>query len=361
MAAPTREPAGPASQQSEPTTYERWVAAQGIPIARGFHIEDLNTLPLAPWEMKGVPGSFVHLEGNAEAHTDGHVLEIPPRGRVTPQKHLYEELVYVLSGRGTTSVWYDGEPRQTFEWQRGSLFTLPINAWHQHFNLSGEEPARYYAVTNAPLIMDLFHNLDFVFQDSFRFTDRFDGSDGSFNGQGEFVALRTWETNFVADVGAFELQAQPRRGGGRNIHFELGHASMMAHTSEFPVGTYKKAHRHGPGANVVIVSGEGYSLYWRDGEPRQRLNWGPGAVFVPPNMVWHQHFNTGSQPARYLALRWNSRRYRLLNVAEGQDEDVRQGGNQIEYEDEDPAILELFREECAKHGVTPDMDRLFQR
>src|SRR5581483_10673973 len=149
---------------------------------------------------------------------------------------------------------------------------------------------------------------------------------GSFSGQGEFVALRTWQTNFVADVGAFELQDQPKRGGGRNMHFELGHASLMAHTSEFPVGTYKKAHRHGPGAYVVIVSGEGYSLYWRDGEPRQKLDWRPGSVFVPPNQVFHQHFNVGAIPARYVALRWNSRRYELFTASEGQDESVTTGG-----------------------------------
>ena len=41
------------------------------------------------------------------------------------------------------------------------------------------------------------------------------------------------------------------------------------------------------------------------------------------------------------------------------DKSLKEGGIQVEYEDEAPAILDLFEEECAKHGATPDMRRFF--
>ena len=54
-------------------TYDRWVREEGIPVASGFFLPDLNTLPLAPWPRKGGLGSFVHLDGSQEALVDGFI------------------------------------------------------------------------------------------------------------------------------------------------------------------------------------------------------------------------------------------------------------------------------------------------
>ena len=77
---------------------------------------------------------------------------------------------------------------------------------------------------------------------------------------------------------------------------------------------------------------------------------------MPPNAWFHQHFNGGAEPARYLALRWGSQRYVgnavFSSDAELADVDVKQGGAQIEYPDEDPYIHKLFEEHLAKAGAT---------
>jgi hypothetical protein len=84
-----------------------------------------------------------------------------------------------------------------------------------------------------------------------------------------------------------------------------------------------------------------------------RVDWKPGCVVVPPNQWFHQHFNSGAEPARYLALRWNSWRYRFVALTDEKpiEVDVKQGGGQIEYEDEDPKIHQIFESALAKVGA----------
>ncbi len=338
--------------------YEQWQADEGVPVFRGFYIEDLNTLELGAWPRKGGRGAIVNLEGTGGVN-DAHVVEIAPGASSEPERHLYEEMVYVLSGRGTTTVWYDGVPKQTFEWGAGSLFAIPLNAWYQHFNGSGSEPARYVAVTNLPTILRLFHNREFVFDNGFVFRDRFSGDSGYFSGEGKLYRRwrrRVLETNFVSDVRSLQLYTwRERGGGGSNVMIELAQNSMGAHISQFQVGMYKKAHRHGPGAHVIILDGVGYSLLWKDEkDERKKCDWRPGAVVVPPANWFHQHFNTGPAPARYLALRFTGLKYQPASSfggSEGSDVSIKEGGWQIEYEDEDPQIHRMFEQELARHGA----------
>jgi len=341
-------------------TYKEWQESQGIPIVRGFFVQDIKTVEVAPWDLKGGLASFVQLDGTGGIN-DAYVCEIPAGEKLKPQKHMYEEMVYIAKGHGATSVWQKEGKKHTFEWGPGSLFAIPMNARYQHFNGSGSEPARYFAVTNASFMMNLFHSLDFIFGDEFSFTDRFDSNtDDFFSGKGTLYGRFFMSTNFVPDTHTVKLYDYRERGaGGSNIKFDLAGNTMCAHISEFPVGTYKKGHRHGPGAHVLILSGQGCSILWPDGEERTTVNWTPGSVVVPPDKWFHQHFNYGATRARYLALRWGSWKYRFARLGEGAEgstyKSLKEGGAQIEYEDEDPQIHQDFEAAVARAGAVCGM------
>ena len=134
---------------------------------------------------------------------------------------------------------------------------------------------------------------------------------------------------------------------------------MNSHISQFPIGTYKKAHAHGPGAHVIILSGEGYSLMWPEGDEPQRYDWEVGTMIVPPNMWFHQHFNTGTTPARYLAFKHEVVAIRNAQGVPKAWISKRIGGDQIDYADEKPEIRQMFATELAKHGLTPRMDEAY--
>jgi gentisate 1,2-dioxygenase len=287
---------------------------------------------------------------------NSYLCEIQAGGELRPQKQLFEEMVLILSGRGATSIWTESTKKQTFEWQEGSLFAIPLNAWHQHFNGQGDRPARYIAVTSAPSVINLFHNIDFVFNAPYEFTDRYAGQENYFSGNGRDIGPNGRETNFVADVGRYELKQIEGRGrGAKNITFALAENTMGALISEWPVGTYKKAHRHGPGAHIIILRGSGYSLFWQEGRPKETLDWKPWSLLGPYNMWFHQHFNASQEPARFLAMYWGGIKYPTGQNVEGVATSIKEGGNQIEYEDEDLQVREMFEDALKRNGVKSGM------
>src|SRR5581483_6108384 len=153
--------------------YGKWAEQQGVPVVSGHHLEDCRTEPLQPWPAKGGQGILINLSD--QAVDDAYLIEIEPGGSLQPERHLYEELMFVVSGSGSAAVWNDDGQRVQFEWQPGSLFGMPINAHHQLFNGNGQKPARLLGVASAPLSLYLSRNLVLMFTCSFAFDDRFDG------------------------------------------------------------------------------------------------------------------------------------------------------------------------------------------
>lgn len=351
------ESRGTAAAPDSSSEYRKWLQREGLPLVSGHHIPDLRALELAEWPSRG--GSFCYINHDqSDRSNDCYVAAIPPGGELSETRHLFEAIFYVLDGDGAASVWHDGGTRQTFEWQAGSLFAIPLNASYQLYNGSGTRTARLLAVTNAPSVMNLFADSDFVFECPYVFSKRFSGAADYFSSEGTLHG-RIWESNFVPDTRSFPLISYSERGaGGSNVKFKLAKNTMWAHISEFPIGTYKKAHRHGPGAHVIILSGQGYTLMWKEGEPIQRYDWQEGSMVIPPDRYFHQHFNTGTTPARYLALRYSAARVHDKEKKPVSSVSTRLGGDQIEYVDEDPMVPEMYRAALAANGVELAMDHV---
>ncbi len=339
--------------------YEEWVRGEDLEIISAHYVPDLRKVELKPWDTRGGKAVFINHEESNRSN-DCYVCEIPAAGKLKPRRQLFEEMVYILDGRGSTVVWNDGAQKVSFEWQAGSLFAIPLNALHQHFNGSGTKPARYVAVTNAPMIINLFEDEDFVFGTKHDFTERFSGDSDYYaladKPEGFFL-----ETNFVPDARALPLvHAEERGAGSGHIRFNLAKGTMNSHISEFAVGTYKKAHRHGPGAHVIVLSGKGFSFMWSEEEKPHRYDWNEGSLIVPPNMWFHQHFNTGTTPARYLALKYEGTTIRNDEGVPKAWISTRLGGDQVDYDDENPIVRETFEAELAKAGLKSKMGSVYE-
>ena len=366
------------SEQAAPRygidAYLDWVAKEGIPVAEDYGI-DLFKVETRDWPRFGVKGAAVHLKGRGD-FANMFILDLPPGGSTSPQRHLYEDVYYVLEGTGSTQIELPDGTKRSFEWGPKALFAIPLNAKHRHFNSSGRERALLVTTTDLPMVMNVFHNEKFIFDNNFDFDER-TGKSGYFNGEGDLITVRPgnhmWETNFVPDLAAIELKSWGDRGaGGTNIMFVLADGSMHAHISEMPVGTYKKGHRHGAGFHVMCVTGHGYSLLWFDKDQDfLRIDWKHGVVFPPADQQFHQHFNASNVPARYLATGVGGLRYpvttmnrrSLLGLKPGEkgavSTSIKEGGDQVEYEDQDPRIQKIWLDETRKHGVEQKMDKFF--
>lgn len=346
--------------------FEEWVKREGIDLIRGHIVENVFTTPLKPWARTGGNAVQIQLEGTGEMNA-AYIQEIPPGKELAPIRHLYEELIFVLKGRGSTSVWYEGQKKNSFEWQAGSLFSIPLNAWHRHYNGSGSEPARYIAVTTAPIMMNLVRNDEFIFNNDGAFPDRYDGEENYFAGKVRTETFPHWDipmpisfSNFFADVYGVVPYESNRGIDTRGNSFELANGVLGAHTVEIPGGTFSKVHRHGPGAHVIWLKGEGYSLIWPDGGEKMKEYWGPGTMLVPPDWWWHQHCVISKDPAMHLALKLSSRTNLVTRANMNTMKSTRTGGNQINYEDFPPELMaelkRIFQEECAQRGTPVNLE-----
>ena len=337
--------------------WDRWVASTGIPVHEAYFVPDLRDLELEWWEERQCHATFLKLAG-FEGVSEARVSEIGPGKSTAPLKFGFDEGVYVLEGRGLTNISNEASgQRISFEWQKHSLFLLPRHYHHHFSNLQGDRPARLFHFNYLPITMMAVPDPTFFFDNPYVQDDTTADMNGLYSEArmkvprpGE-MGRNVWSGNFFPDMGSWDrLETGGVRGAGaRHVAITFPGSPITSHMAVFDPFTYKKAHRHGPGVVIVIPGGEGFSVMWPEGKEKIMIPWREGSAFAPPNRWWHQHFNVGSAPARYLAIHalpalstWSSREETLAQ-------------DQIEYPDEDPWIRRTFEAELEKRGLRSAM------
>ncbi len=365
--------------------YDTFMEEQGIPIYRAIGVRKIQDLPLKPWKRVGGNGTFIQLFGT-EGLWGCYVIELPGAGALNPERHLYEEQYFVVEGRGTTEVWAEGSnKKQTFEWQAGSLFSIPMNAWHRIVN-AASSPALLLGGTTAPNAMNLYMNSDFIFNCPYSFTDRYDASEDYYKPKEDIepdpvrgLAMR--RTNLLSDIVDCELPRDNRRSPGyRRIEPHMTGNKFYFWIGQHETGRYSKAHAHGSAAVLICIKGKGYTYTWpatlgttpwRDGKAGEvkRQDYEPvGMVSAAPmgGHWFHQHFGTSHDPFRLMA--WfgpnapgrEAGRPGEKAIDYGAIE-IKDGGTAIAYRDEDPYIRNEYEETLKKEGVESRMvDSIFK-
>ena len=336
--------------------YDQWIESTGVKVHKGYYIQDARTVEVSPWPERECNAAFLELAG-CEGVTEARITEIPPGKTLPPLRFALDEIVYVVEGRGTTTVWSDPSQKKTFEWQKHSLFLLPRNYSHQLTNMQGSAPARLLHYNYLPSALAITPDPDFFFKNPYASDGLLNGNEQDFyseakvvlpDGQSEFAGRAFWNGNFFPDMRAWDrlVPFRGRGAGGHVVWIQYPTSTITNHMSVFPAQTYKKAHRHGPGVVIIIPAGEGFSVMWPEGHDKVFIPWHEGSVFVPPNRWFHQHFNVGSAPGRYLAF--HAPRFSNINSERVED----RARDQIEYPQEDPWIRQTFEDELAKRNLT---------
>ena len=366
------------------TAYEHWMEQEGIPIYQSLvGAEDIVELPRRPWARMGGLGTFVEMRGMMEEGNGVYVAEIPGGEALNPEKHLYQEAIFIIQGRGLTEVWQEGGPKTTFEWTDGSVFAPPLNTWHRLINGS-REPVIFVAVTTAPCVMSGLYNSEFVFNCEHQFLELFSGQSDYFTaterkGRTKGMYDYRWETNFIPNVRELMLEdsSSNKVHGGVSIGYRMAGNFPVGHSTQWPVGVYHKAHFHGPGAILMGLRGKGYVLMWpkelgphpyQDGHEDQvvHFNWKQRSIYSPPTEWYHMHLNTSKEPARNLAMYGiHTPRQTPFSAFIGDElsimTDSKQGGAVIDYEDEDPEIRRRFVEALRQEGIECTMPEVAYR
>ena len=245
--------------------------------------------------------------------------------KVIGHRHTVEAVIYIKQGRGYSVI--DGK---RYDWEAGDFICVPYFAWHRHVN-TGDQEMHYIACTTQPFsrAMGVAVYEDERYPEYWVFAQKGDEAMKTLipggaevphpvepppleSGAESSVASRLYEEQLAFAV---KEEFKRRQGAvlvkGRDLKMERTRMGRLAYVvdprlgfhvksmatlvAEIPPGGRSGAHRHLYEEIEYVVSGEGHSII-----EDQRYDWKTGDALSIPMFGWHQHFNTGNKPARFL-------------------------------------------------------------
>jgi quercetin dioxygenase-like cupin family protein len=246
---------------------------------------DLAQYPLYIDPQSGIP--MAPLGTDSLFQVDATLVEIPPGGQLPPERHLLEEVIYIVSGEGHTNMWvHPDEQPQHYSWSAGDLLSPSLNTWHQHVNTSSDTTARFLSVTTAPLARNQFNNDEYIFSSGFVFEDRWHmgiTQEAKYKGPNTMDMI---SGHFLSDVQGRKLQEVDGRRG-LNLRPDVGDMAgnrlMEIFVREYlsnEMGVPSDGDRHPWEKIYLALEGEGTAVLKRNGEPARVVNWKKGDLFV---------------------------------------------------------------------------------
>src|SRR2546426_9616161 len=93
------KPAVPLPEGGARMAYRRFLEREQLPLLSGLAVGDLKRVEVKPWPRMDARGAYIQLTGAED--TDGaYVLEIPSGSSTAAEQHVFEEVFFVIGGRG---------------------------------------------------------------------------------------------------------------------------------------------------------------------------------------------------------------------------------------------------------------------
>lgn len=236
-------------------------------------------------------------------------------------RHTVEAVIYWVAGRGHSII--DGV---RYDWEAGDLICVPMFAWHRHVN-DGDDWAIYVASTTGPLSMGIGQA---VYEDE-RYPEYWvyaqqgedamktllPGAAEAPSGLQAAAAIETSAGKLYAEQVGFAFEEEKRRRAskvlvkGHELRFERTAMGSIAYVvdprlgfyvkalatvlAEVPPGKRSGAHRHLYDEIDYVLAGHGRCVI--DDRPYEIKK---GDTLAVPVFSWHQYFNTGDEPLRFL-------------------------------------------------------------